>query len=259
MPWLHLLAAAALIIFLFVSAVWILSLIKKDAGIMDIFWGIGFIATSTLYAILGEGYAPRKILVLILVLAWGLRLSIHIAVRNHGQPEDARYREWRKKGGPAWWWKSYLKVFLLQGLVMLIVSLPLLFSFLEPRPGRFTLLDGIGLLLWLTGFFFEAVGDWQLLKFKRDPASAGKILTRGLWAYTRHPNYFGETLVWWGFFLIALSTGRWAALVSPVLMTFLLLKVSGVTLLEKTMAGGRPGYQDYIRRTSAFIPWFKKS
>lgn len=259
MGWSDLFGLGALFIWIFVSLVWILSLIKKDAGIMDIFWGIGFIVTAILYYNLGDGFPLRKILVLILVLVWGLRLSLHIAVRNHGKPEDARYRHWRDKGGPQWWWKSYFKVFLLQGFIMLVVSLPLLFALWNPSPGHLTALDAVGLLLWLVGFFFEAVGDWQLMHFMRDPANKGKILTSGLWAYTRHPNYFGETLVWWGFFLIALSTGQWPVLVSPLLMNFLLLKVSGVTLLEKTLARSRPGYEAYIEKTSAFIPWFKKS
>jgi len=192
-----------------------------------------------------------------LVTIWGLRLSIYVFIRNHGKPEDFRYAKWRAENGPRWTWYSFFKVFLLQGAIMWIVSTPLLAAQITPG-SALSALDILGIVLWLVGFIFEAGGDYQLAQFRADPANKGKLLNTGLWRYTRHPNYFGDSAQWWGFYLIALAAGGWWTIFSPLIMTGLLVKVSGVALLEKTMANTKPGYKEYIETTSAFIPWFPK-
>ena len=236
--------------------VWIASLIKKNAGIIDAFWGLGFVVLAWLYLVVSESDAPRPRLVAGLVTLWGVRLSAHLARRNFGKDEDYRYREMREKSPGTFPLKSLFTVFLLQAAILWIVSFPLLQAIHAPLPARLTPLDWAGSVLFSIGLFFEAVGDWQLGRFRSDPASRGKVLDDGLWRYTRHPNYFGDALVWWGFFLFAVATPRstWTV-VSPVLMTFLLMKVSGVVLLEKKLGETRPAYKDYARRTSAFFPF----
>ena len=246
---------AGLLIWVFVTVVWLYSLTIRDASVMDVFWGPGFITVSMLYVIGVEGVTVREGLVLALVMVWGTRLALHIGVRNHGQPEDARYKEWRRTGGVSWWWKSYIKVFLLQGVVMWMVSLALLYPLTMPHPVGLNILDWLGLALWITGFLFQAISDYQLVKFKRDSANSGALYTGGLWSHSRHPNYFGESLIWWGLAMFALASGAWAGMIAPLLMTFLLLKVSGVTLLEKTMAVKKPGMDKYRDSTPAFVPW----
>ena len=202
-----------------------------------------------------DGYLPRKLLITSLAVIWGLRLAIHIGWRNHGKGEDFRYQAMRKRIGDRFALVSLFTVFVLQGVLMWVISLPLQVAQLSREPARFTWLDFSGAIFWAVGLLFEAIGDWQLAKFKADPDNKGKVMDRGLWAYTRHPNYFGDALLWWGFFLIALcDPGGWWTVISPVLMTTLLMKVSGVALLEKTLVKTRPEYRDYVRRTSAFFP-----
>lgn len=236
--------------------VWLASLVLEDASIVDRFWGLGFVLLAGWYSAHGAGWEGRSLLLLGLTAVWGIRLSAHIHARNRGKAEDPRYARWREAAGPSWWWKSLFKVFLLQAVILWLVSAPLLVGLSSPTPAAWTALDAVGSVLWLTGFLFEAVGDAQLAAFKRDPANRGRVLSSGLWRYTRHPNYFGDALVWWGLFAIAAATpyGPYAAL-SPALMTFLLARVSGVPLLESQLRETRPGYSDYVRRTSAFIPW----
>jgi steroid 5-alpha reductase family enzyme len=234
---------------------WLVSLAIKNASIVDIFWGAGFVVIALVTFTLTDGYAPRKMLITGLALIWGLRLATHIGWRNHGKGEDFRYQAMRKRSGGRFALVSLYTVFGLQGVLMWVISLPLQVAQLSREPARLTWLDYLGAALWLIGLSFEAIGDWQLAKFKADAANKGKVMDRGLWAYTRHPNYFGDALLWWGFFLIALATpgGLWTV-ISPLLMTTLLMKVSGVALLEKTLVKTRPEYQGYIRRTSAFFP-----
>ena len=234
---------------------WLVSLAIKNASIVDIFWGAGFAVIALVAFTLTDGYAPRKMLITGLAVIWGLRLATHIGWRNHGKGEDFRYQAMRKRSRDRFALVSLYTVFGLQGVLMWVISLPLQFAQLAREPARLTWLDYLGAVLWLIGFSFEAIGDWQLARFKADPANKGKVMDRGLWAYTRHPNYFGDALLWWGFFLIALATpgGLWTV-ISPVLMTTLLMKVSGVALLEKTLVKTRPEYQGYVRRTSAFFP-----
>jgi steroid 5-alpha reductase family enzyme len=236
-------------------AVWLLSLIKGDASIADIFWGLGFVLVAWLTFLGADGYLGRKALIALLTTLWGLRLALHILIRNWGHGEDRRYQAWRAQYGARFWWVSLFSVFGLQGVLLWTISLVLQVGQISAVPARLVMLDLLGVIIWAVGFVFEAVADWQLYRFKADPENKGKVMNRGLWAYTRHPNYFGESLVWWGLFIITLATpGSVWVVISPLLITFLLLKVSGVTLLEKTIVDSRPEYRDYIETTSSFIP-----
>jgi steroid 5-alpha reductase family enzyme len=237
---------------------WLVSLALKNSSIVDIFWGTGFVVSVWVYfGLTPDGLLVRKLLVSILATMWGLRLSLYILWRNWGKGEDFRYQVWRKEAGSAWWWRSFFKVFLLQGMLMWIISMPLLAAQFWPQASELTVYDVLGLVLWAVGFFFESVGDFQLARFKSSPANKGKVMNRGVWRLTRHPNYFGDSAQWWGYYLVAVSAGGWWTIFSPLLMTLFLLRVSGVTLLEKTLAA-RPGYEEYMKSTSAFIPWFPR-
>jgi len=238
------------------TALWVLSLILKNSSIVDIFWGIGFVIIN-LAAYYSSQQTIQQTLLTIIVTLWGLRLSIHIYLRNHGKPEDFRYAQWRREQGSRWWWISFFKVFLLQGVLMWIIAAPLLAVQTFDSVPSFASLQVIGIIIWGIGFFFEAVSDYQLARFKSDTRHQGKLLTSGLWRFSRHPNYFGDTIQWWGFYILAATSGYWWTIFSPVIMTLLLLRVSGVTLLEKTMKT-RPGYEEYIRTTNAFIPWIPR-
>lgn len=248
---------SALAIFIYMTIIFIVALIRKDNSVADIAWGIGFILVAVLTLFLEKGFTARQILVTALVSIWGARLAIHIFVRNRGRGEDFRYTQWRKEWGKWFVLRSYLQVFILQGLFLLIIAYPIMLVNRSQETG-ISFFDIIGALIWAVGFVFETVGDFQLLRFKRNPENKGKIMNRRLWKYTRHPNYFGESVMWWGIFLIALPVKNgWTALVSPVLITFLLLRVSGVILLEKKYRGNKD-YEEYARTTSAFLPWFPK-
>jgi steroid 5-alpha reductase family enzyme len=233
---------------------WLISLALKNSSIVDIFWGTGFVLIAWLtFLLFPEGYLPRKILSVLLVSIWGLRLSIHIFLRNKGKGEDFRYQKWRNEAGPSWWYRSFFKVFLLQGILMWIISLPVVAAQVSPN-GPLSILDYFGVAVWIIGFYFEAAGDYQLARFKSNPENKGRVLNNGVWKYSRHPNYFGDAFQWWGFFILALSAGYWWTLISPVIMTLLLIRVSGVALLEKTLKETKPGYREYVENTSAFIP-----
>lgn len=241
------------------ALLWLLSLLLRDSSIVDPFWGTGFVLVNWLYfALTPDGFLERKWLISILVTVWGLRLSIHLLRRNWGKGEDFRYRKWREENGTRWWWISFFKVFLLQGVLLWIISAPLLAAQISPTPDRLTLLDFAGAIVWGIGFFFEAVGDLQLTRFKANPANKGKVLNTGVWRYTRHPNYFGDATQWWGYYLIAAAGGGFWTIWSPILMTALLLRVSGVALLEKTLVETKPQYREYAETTSAFVPWFPR-
>lgn len=231
---------------------WVVSLVRKDVSIVDTLWGLFFLLALAIYQHVSDAAGPRATVVLVLVAIWALRLSLYIAIRNHGQPEDPRYRAMREKNDPGFSYKSIYLVFGLQAVLATIIALPLLAASGGNAP--LNLLDYIGIALWLTGFFFEAVGDAQLARFKANPANRGQVLDSGLWRYTRHPNYFGEATLWWGYFFLAAATGGWWTVISPLIMTFFLLKVSGVALLEKGLSETKPQYADYVRRTNAFIP-----
>jgi steroid 5-alpha reductase family enzyme len=251
---------AGLVILGCMTVLWIISLILKNSSIVDIFWGLGFVITNWVYfALSPEGFLGRKWLIGVLVTVWGLRLSLYILWRNWGKGEDFRYQKLRRDAGGSWWWQSFFKVFLFQGVLMWLISTPLLFPHFLATPARLTFIDFLGVVLWGIGFFFEALGDWQLSRFKGQPSNKGKLLTTGVWRYTRHPNYFGDAAQWWGYYLIAAATGLGVySIFSPILMTFLLLRVTGVALLEKSLKEVKPGYEAYVQNTNAFIPWFPR-
>ena len=255
------LALAAAVIAGAMLLLWLVSLVLRDASIVDIFWGPGFVLTAWAVFVwvgahdLPAGGEARRVLLASLVTIWGLRLGIYLGVRNLGKGEDYRYVAMREKAGGRFWIISLGQVFLLQGLLMWVVSLPVQGGQLPSTPDGLGPLAVAGAAVWAVGLFFEAAGDWQLARFKADPANRGRVMDRGLWRYTRHPNYFGDFLVWWGLYLVALEgRGTWWTVAGPLLMSFLLLRVSGVAMLERTIASRRPGYEDYVRRTSAFFP-----
>lgn len=245
---------AGFLVLCLMVVLWLISLAIKNSSIVDIFWGTGFVLIAWLtFALFPEGYLPRKILSVLLVTIWGLRLSIHIFLRNKGKGEDFRYQKWRNEAGPSWWYRSLFKVFLLQGFLMWIISLPVVAAQVSTS-GPLNILDFFGVAVWIVGFYFEAAGDYQLARFKSNPENKGRVLNNGVWKYSRHPNYFGDAFQWWGFFLLALSAGYWWTVISPVIMTLLLIRVSGVALLEKTLKETKPGYREYVENTSAFFP-----
>jgi len=234
------------------AAAWLVSVFIRDVSFVDSLWSPFFLVAAVVFALSLEDLGSRGMLVLALVAIWSLRLSVYITARNWGKGEDYRYRKIRADNNPGFWFKSLYIVFLLQGLLAWIISLALLPAI--TGGGSIGVLDYVAVALWFVGFFFESIGDYQLARFKADPENKDRVMDRGLWRYTRHPNYFGDFCVWWSFYLFALAAGGWWAIVSPVLMSLLLLKVSGVALLEKTIAERRPKYADYAARTNAFFP-----
>lgn len=231
---------------------WILSVYRRNVAIVDSLWSLMFALMAYIYAARAPVLGPRALLVISLVTVWALRLSLYISWRNHGHGEDRRYQAIRARNEPNFAVKSLYLVFGLQAVLAWIISLPLLAAI--SNPSDLGVLDLAGAVLWLLGLTFEAGGDWQLTRFKADPANKDQVMERGFWRFTRHPNYFGDFCVWWGFYLIAASAGSWWSVAGPALMSVLLLRVSGVTLLEKDIGERRPQYADYIRRTNAFFP-----
>lgn len=245
-----------IIIIALMIGLWLISLAVKDASIVDVFWGLGFVILAWFTFFTASGYFTRGLLLASLVTIWGLRLALHIGWRNLGKGEDARYLAWRKQFGKNFWYVSLFKVFLLQAIILWIISLTIQMGQASTHPAQITFLDYLGLIIWCIGFLFESVSDWQLVRFKSTPENQGKVMDQGLWAVSRHPNYFGETLVWWGLFIISISSYKnlWT-IISPLTITILLLKVSGVPLLESGLKKRNPKYDAYIQRTSPFIPW----
>lgn len=242
----------------FMSILWIASVIKKNASIVDPFWGIGFVLLVWFYYFQSEGLGERKLIITSLVTIWGLRLSIFLAHRNWGKPEDFRYQQFRKDYGEhQYWWVSFFQTFLLQGVLLWLISAPLLGA-QNGAHQALGIIDFIAIALWIIGFAFEAGGDYQLSKFKANPDKKGKVLDSGFWRYTRHPNYFGDGLQWIAFSLFSIANSCYLPLLSAFLMNFLLVKISGVALLEKTLSKTKPQYAEYIRKTPAYIPWFPK-
>ena len=232
---------------------WLFSLARHDVSVVDSLWSLFITTAGIVYALMLPTSNGRAVLMLALAAVWALRLSIYISWRNHGQPEDRRYQQIRARNQPNFELKSLYLIFVLQALLAWIVSAPFLAGISGTNP--LNALDWAGAALAAFGIVFEAIGDQQMARFKGDAANKGQVMDRGLWRYTRHPNYFGECCTWWGLYLIALAAGgAWWSIVSPLLMTFLLLKVSGVSLLEADITERRPAYRDYIARTSAFIP-----
>jgi len=250
---------ALLIIMILMSTLWVFSVIFKNVSIVDLFWGAGFVLTAGFYFISTNGFELRKIILMILVSLWGLRLSGYLTWRNWGKGEDFRYREFRKKYGEnRYWWISFFQTFLLQGILMWLISAPLLGAQYYGQEKNLGFLDYIGFLLWLIGILFEAGGDNQLAAFKANPLNKGKVLDTGFWHYTRHPNYFGDSSVWWSYGFICLGAGSYLPALGSLLMTLLIIKVSGIALLEKSLKDQKPQYRKYIMKTSAFLPWFPK-
>lgn len=231
---------------------WVLSVIKNNVTLVDSMWSLFFLLATAIYVYLGNGLTDRNILMISIVLIWSVRLSIYLSWRNWKPHEDHRYQAIRKNNEPHFWLKSIYIVFGLQAVLAWIISLSLFSIAYSTVP--LSWLDLAGFALWLFGFLWETIADWQLARFKAKAANKGAVMDKGLWRLSRHPNYFGEFCLWWGFYLIALSSGAWWSTIGPLLMTILLLKVSGVALLEKDIGERRPAYADYIRRTNAFFP-----
>lgn len=231
---------------------WVVSYVKGDVSIVDSVWSLLLSLAGVSYAVTLPQTGPRMLLIMTLLMAWAVRLAGYITWRNWGESEDRRYQAIRARNQPHFEWKSLYLVFVLQAVLAWIVSLPLLPALASSA--ALGVLDYAAAALVVFGLLFESAGDAQLAAFKARPENRGKVMASGLWRYTRHPNYFGEFCVWWGFFLFALAAGAWWAVISPLLMSVLLLKVSGVTLLEQDIAERRPQYRDYVRRTNAFFP-----
>ncbi|HET6570650.1 MAG TPA: DUF1295 domain-containing protein [Solirubrobacterales bacterium] len=251
-----LLALEAGLVFALVTALWAVSVALNDSSIVDVFWGSGFVIVAWAAYVLGDGTPDRQLLLALLVTVWGLRLTLYLARRNLGKGEDRRYTAMRRRHKERWPLRSLVVVFWLQGVLMWVVSLPVQVAMNDSTPAGLGVLDWVGTAVWAAGLVFEAVGDSQLARFKADPANRGKAMDRGLWRYTRHPNYFGDFCVWWGIWLVALATGSaWWTVVGPVVMSVLLTRISGAAPLERSLAKRREGYADYIARTSPFFPW----
>jgi len=257
LPYLFLIDAA--LVAAMMLGAWVHSLLTKDASWADFFWGLGFVLVALAGYVLTPGHALRKQLMLALTALWGLRLAAYIYLRKRGAGEDFRYQAMRKKHGEKFAWVSLFTVFGLQGALLLIIALPQQATMVAPTPTNLTFLDILGTAIFFLGFGCEAIADIQMARFKRNPANRSKVMDHGLWRYSRHPNYFGEAVLWWGLYLIALSnSGHWWVVISPVLITFLLLRVSGVPLLEEGLTQRREGYAEYVRRTRVFVPWFPR-
>lgn len=244
----------AIVLLIYMSLWFGYSVIKHRNDVADVAWGLGFVLLALASYVISIAPGSRGLLAGVLVTAWGLRLAWHISARHRGKVEDYRYLEWRKQWGKWFYLRSYAQVYLFQGVLLYLIAVPVLLINLGPGPAL-GWLDAVGVAIWLVGFYFESVGDAQLAKFIRNPANQGKLMQSGLWRYTRHPNYFGEVTQWWGIWLMALSVpyGFWG-IIGPITITILILKVSGISMLEKAMAT-KPGFAEYKRRTSVFIPW----
>ncbi len=250
---------ALLVIFILVTLLWGLSVLIKNVSIVDLFWGMGFVIVNAVYFYNSGDFSTRKILMLVLVSLWGLRLFLFLSWRNIGNGEDFRYQEFRRKyGAERYWWFSYFQTFLLQGALIMLVSLPLLGVNSQTGSDGLNWMDYVGILVFIIGFIFEAGGDFQLARFKKNPNNKGKVLNTGFWKYTRHPNYFGDSAVWWSFGIFSIAAGSYWTFVGSVFMTLLIIKVSGVALLEKSLNETKPQYREYIQKTNSFFPWFPK-
>jgi steroid 5-alpha reductase family enzyme len=248
------LAYAAAAVAVLMIGLWAISLRLKDVSIVDPVWGPAFVLVALVAALSGDGCTGRRWLLAAMTAAWGLRLGGHLLRRKLGDPEeDRRYAQMRERKGDAFALWSLYAVFGVQGLLVLVVSLPLQVS--AEAGGTLSAAAIPGVVVFLIGLAFEAIGDQQLTRFKADPGSKGQVMDRGLWRYTRHPNYFGDFCVWWGLWLTALPAhGVWWTAIGPVVMSVLLIRVSGKGLLEKDIATRRPGYAEYIAATSGFFP-----
>jgi steroid 5-alpha reductase family enzyme len=246
------------VIIAYIAMWFFISLLKKRNDVADVAWGPGFVVVAVASSVIAGFHSPRALIVTAMVLVWGTRLAVHIASRHAGNPEDERYAAWRREWGSYVMIRSFLQVFMLQGTLLIIISAPLVMIISAPAL-PLTVYDILGTGIWVIGFTFEAVADYQLKQFARNPSNSGKIMTQGLWRFSRHPNYFGEVTLWWGIYIVSLSVpGGWLSIIGPITITFLILKVSGIPMLEKKYEGN-PEFEVYRRRTSAFLPLPPKS
>ncbi|HRF75256.1 MAG TPA: DUF1295 domain-containing protein [Chitinophagales bacterium] len=255
---LSMLLISAGLIAVFMTAVWLLSLYKQDMSLVDGFWGLGFVAVTHHWFFRLDEITPKQFVIAYLITLWGLRLAVYIFYRNRGKGEDPRYVAFRNDWKEKTWYISFYKVFMLQGFLQFVLLLPIIFIMYNGDE-KLSVINCIGVLLWTLGWIFETAADYQMLRFKKNPANKGKVMDKGLWYFSRHPNYFGEVCVWWGIFLISMNT-EWQTFIgilSPILITYMLLKVSGITMLEKRYEGN-DAYSVYKRTTNPFLPWFKK-
>jgi steroid 5-alpha reductase family enzyme len=236
----------------------LVSIIRKRNDIVDMAWGIGFIYLAVFLNYFSLNFTLQNQIILLLITLWGVRLVVHLLPRQLNSKEDYRYVEWRKKWGKAFYLKSFLIVFMVQGIFMLLISLPIIAASANNQISLVPI-NAIGIIVWLVGFYFETIGDRQLAKFKRDKSNKDKILSSGLWKYTRHPNYFGEVVMWWGIFLVAFygTAWSWVSVIGPITITILILYVSGIPLLERHYKDNKE-FEKYKEKTNKFIPWFPK-
>lgn len=250
---------ALIIVVIGATILWLISVAIKNASIVDLCWGLGFVIINLFMWIYSPNSTPRQTIVTLLVTLWGVRLSAFLTWRNVGKGEDFRYQKFRADyGAHRYWWFSFFQVFLLQGVILWIVALPLAGVHLFKNNSSLNIIDYLAIVIWIIGFIFEAVGDYQLAYFKKNARKKSQILNTGLWRYTRHPNYFGDATIWWAFALFAIANGQYWGVIGAILMTYLLVRVSGVAMLERTLKKDKPGYAEYVRKTNAFFPWFPK-
>ncbi|MCT4601455.1 MAG: DUF1295 domain-containing protein [Marinifilum sp.] len=250
---------ASILIIVLVTLLWMYSVYIKNASIVDIFWGFGFVVIGTYLFFTTDSLSLRQIILFALVSIWGLRLTIHLFIRNAGKPEDFRYQKFRKDYGEhRYWWFSYFQVFLLQGVLMLMVASPLFGVYIAEENTSLNVFDFVAMALWIVGISFEAGGDYQLTKFKKHRKSKEEVLSTGFWKYTRHPNYFGDAMVWWSYAFFAIAAQQYWYIAGSLFMTYLIIKISGVAMLERSLATDKPQYKEYIEKTNAFFPWFPK-
>jgi len=252
LPMNYLIIAGTLLAFFILT--FLVAQIQKNNGLIDIAWGLGFVISSGVSFLVGAPKGPVSLIMTLCVMIWGIRLTWHLARRNLGKPEDFRYADMRRTWNPAtFYFRMFVQIYLLQLILSFVINLTTIVTNLDDH-GAWGIVAGAGLVVWLTGFIFESVGDRQLRQFRSLPANKGKLITTGLWKYSRHPNYFGEATQWWGLFFMAISGGRnYWLIVSPLIITLFLLFVSGVPLLEKKYSG-RPDWEEYKKKTSKFFP-----
>lgn len=256
LPILNFTIETLLVIFTFMNLVFLISLIIKRNDIADIAWGVGFLTVSLYWLFRSGMFLQTQIIISFLVFTWAARLSLYIFLRNKGKSEDFRYKEWKDKWQGSKILQSYLKVFLLQGFFMFLISLPV--TLYNSFNGNLWMITFFGLIVWVIGFIIETISDLQVYFFKKDSKNKGKILKSGLWKYSRHPNYFGEVLIWWGIWILTLGSQYYlVSVIGPLTITYLITKVSGIPLLEKRYENDKE-YQEYAKKTSIFIPWFQK-
>jgi len=248
-----------ILIVIFFSFIWLLSIPLKNVGIVYILWGIGFVLVNLFYFLSAENNYLRNYILLALISIWGLRLSIHVFLRNKRKEEDFRYGKFRKKFGPKkYWWFSFFQVFMLHGILIWIISAPLLAVHYYSKEPELNYFDYLAITIWCIGFIFEAGGDFQPARFKSNPLDKVKVLRTGFWKYIRHPKYFGDATVWWGYAFFSIAAAIYWPVISALIMILLLLNVSGVAMLGKTLKLQKPDYKNYVNTTSSFFPWFPK-